>query len=194
VPANYNLDINTKSATSKRWTSAATAALVTQGGNIHTQRIGRNGLQNATPGRPVAKLVSEGGHIQIGDVVGDVSAFTAGGHIIAGYISGEAICIPVAATFVLRASAAVPNSLRRRKHLVGKAAKYVSVKTGGGQIDFGEVAGLRARPNGWWRHSRHVRRSPCNWNQTRQYLSDQSREFRPSSNRRRQHHRVDQSQ
>src|SRR5260221_11815050 len=90
VPANYNVDINTEVGDIETMDIGGTATLVTQGGNIHTLRIGRTGLQNASYGRPVAKLVTEGGHIQVGDVLGDISAFTAGGHIVAGYISGEA--------------------------------------------------------------------------------------------------------
>jgi|SRR6266404_125016 len=142
VPANYNLDINTEVGDIETMDIGGTAALVTQGGNIHTQRIGRNGLQNATPGRPVAKLVSEGGHIQIGDVVGDVSAFTAGGHIIAGYISGEANLHTGGGHIRAAGIGGRAELVTEGGNIsVGKAAKYVSVKTGGGQIDFGEVAG-----------------------------------------------------
>jgi TonB family protein len=142
VPANYNLDINTEVGDIETMDIGGTATLVTQGGNIHTQRIGRNGLQNATPGRPVAKLVSEGGHIQIGDVLGDVSAFTAGGHIVAGYISGEANLHTGGGHIRAAGIGGRAELVTEGGNIsVGKAARYVSVKTGGGQIDFGEVAG-----------------------------------------------------
>lgn len=141
VPANYNLDINTEVGDIETTDIGGTASLVTQGGNIHTQRIGRNGMQSSL-GRPVAKLITEGGHIQIGDVLGDVSAFTAGGHIVAGYISGEANLHTggghIRATGIGGRAELVTEG---GNISVGKAAKYVSVKTGGGQIDFGEVAG-----------------------------------------------------
>jgi TonB family protein len=142
VPANYNLDINTEVGDIETMDIGGTATLVTEGGNIHTLRIGRNGFEHAFPGRPVAKLVTEGGHIQIGDVVGDVSAFTAGGHIVTGYISGEANLHTGgghirAAGIGGRAELATEGG----NITVGKASKYVSVKTGGGQIDFGEVHG-----------------------------------------------------
>jgi TonB family protein len=95
-------------------------------------------------------LVTEGGHIQIGDVMGDVSAFTAGGHIIAGFISGEANLHTGgghirAAGIGGRAELATEGG----NISVGKAAKFVAVKTGGGQIDFGEVDGsVRAQTGG----------------------------------------------
>ncbi len=150
VPANYNLDINTEVGDIETLDVGGTASLVTQGGNIYTQRIGRMGLQNASLGRPVAKLTTEGGHIRIGDVYGDISAFTAGGHIVVGRISGEANLHTGGGH--IRA-----EEIDGRAELeteggnisVRRAAKFVSVKTGGGQIDFGEVAGsVRAQTGG----------------------------------------------
>ena len=150
VPANYNLDINTEVGDIETLDIGGTALLATQGGNIRTLRIGRAGLQNVSYGRPVAKLTTEGGHIHIGDVMGDVSAFTAGGHIVAGFISGEATLHTggghiVAAGIGGRAELATEGG----NITVGKASKFVSVKTGGGQIDFGEVDGsVRAQTGG----------------------------------------------
>ena len=142
VPANYNLDINTEVGDIETADIGGTAMLVTQGGNIHTQRIGRTGLQSAFPGRPVAKLVTEGGHIQFGDVLGDASAFTAGGHIVAGYISGEANLHTGGGHIRAAGIGGRAELVTEGGNVsVGKAAKYVSVKTRGGQIDFGEVAG-----------------------------------------------------
>jgi TonB family protein len=143
VPANYNLDVNTEVGDIEAGDIGGTAVLATQGGNIHTQRIGRHGLQNSLRGRPVAKLVTEGGHIEIGDVVGDVSAFTAGGNITTGYISGEANLHTggghIRALGISGRGELV--SIEGGNITVGKASKYVSAKTGGGQIDFGEVHG-----------------------------------------------------
>src|SRR5438445_8389755 len=82
--------------------------------------------------------------------MGDVSAFTAGGHIVAGFISGEATLHTggghiVAAGIGGRAELATEGG----NITVGKASKFVSVKTGGGQIDFGEVDGsVRAQTGG----------------------------------------------
>jgi len=149
VPANYNLDINTEIGDINTSDIGGAVSLATQGGNITTQGIGRHGLQNSL-GRPVAKFVSEGGHIQIGNVLGDVSAFTAGGHILVGHISGEANLHTGgghirAAEIGGRAELVTEGG----NIIVGKASKYVAVKTGGGQIDFGEVHGsVRAQTGG----------------------------------------------
>lgn len=150
VPANYNLDINTEVGDIETLDIGGTASLVTQGGNIYAQRIGRMGLQNASLGRPVAKLATEGGHIQIGDVYGDVSAFTAGGRIVAGYISGEATLHTGGGHISAKGIGGRADLETEGGNIsVGKAAKFVSVKTGGGQIDFGEVAGsVRAQTGG----------------------------------------------
>jgi len=142
VPANYNLDINTEVGDIETMDIGGTATLVTQGGNIHTLRIGRSGLQGSSYGRPVAKLVTEGGHIQVGDVLGDVSAFTAGGHIVAGYISGEANLHTGGGHIRAMGIGGRAELVTEGGNIsVGKAAKFVTVKTGGGQIDFGEVDG-----------------------------------------------------
>src|SRR5882724_8007983 len=142
VPANYNLAINTEVGDIETMDIGGTATLVTQGGNIRTLRIGRSGQQNASYGRPAAKLVTEGGHIQVGDVLGDVSAFTAGGHIIAGYISGEANLHTGGGHIRAMGIGGRAELVTEGGNIsVGKAAKFVTVKTGGGQIDFGEVDG-----------------------------------------------------
>jgi len=142
VPANYNLEINTEVGDIEAMDIGGTATLITQGGNIHTLRIGRSGLQSASYGRPIAKLVTQGGHIQVGDVLGDVSAFTAGGHIVAGDISGEANLHTGGGHIVAKGIGGRAELVTEGGNIsVGKAAKFVSVKTGGGQIDFGEVDG-----------------------------------------------------
>jgi len=150
VPANYNLDVNTEVGDIETMDIGGTASLVTQGGNIRTLRIGRTRLQNASYGRPVAKLVTEGGHIQVGDIMGDVFAFTAGGHIVAGDISGEANLHTGGGHIRARGIGGRAELATEGGNIsVGKASKFVSVKTGGGQIDFGEVDGsVRAQTGG----------------------------------------------
>jgi TonB family protein len=150
VPRGYSVDVNTQAGDIETQDIGGTATLVTQGGNIRTGKIGVNGLRGAAAGHPVAKLVTEGGHIQALDVAGDINAFTAGGHIITGNIAGDA---------VLRSG----GGHIRAEHIagraeldteggnitVGKAESVVDVHTGGGQIDFGEVRGsVRARTGG----------------------------------------------
>ncbi|HZV90199.1 MAG TPA: hypothetical protein VFF95_21795, partial [Candidatus Binatus sp.] len=150
VPAGYSLDVNTGVGDIETQDIGGTASLITEGGNIRTGRIGFNGFRNAAQGRPIAKLATQGGHIQVQDVAGSVDAFTAGGHIVAGNISGDA---------VLRSGGghirAGQISGRAQLETDGgnitlkQAGSFVSVRTGGGQIDFGEVRGsVRAQTGG----------------------------------------------
>jgi TonB family protein len=150
VPRGYSVDVNTQAGDIETQDIGGTATLVTQGGNIRTGKIGVNGQRGAAAGHLVAKLETEGGHIQVLDVAGDINAFTGGGHIITGNITGDA---------VLRSG----GGHIRAEHIagraeldteggnitVGKAESVVNVRTGGGQIDFGEVRGsVRARTGG----------------------------------------------
>jgi TonB family protein len=150
VPAVYNLDITTGVGDIETQDVGGTATLVTQGGNIRTGRIGTMGVRGAAQGHPVAKLSTEGGHIQMQDVAGDVDAFTAGGHIVAGNISGDAMLRTGGGH--IRA-----GQIGGRAQLetdggnitLKQAGSFVSVRTGGGQIDFGEVRGsVRAQTGG----------------------------------------------
>jgi TonB family protein len=145
VPATYSLDVSTGAGDIQTTDVGGTATLVTEGGNIISGRVGTNfehasGRANAS--RLVGKLQTQGGHIQVGDVMGDLSAFTAGGHINTGNIWGEANLASGgghirAAGIGGKAELATEGG----NITVGKAAKFVQVKTGGGQIDFGEVKG-----------------------------------------------------
>ncbi len=150
VPAGYNVDVNTGVGDIETQDIGGTASLITEGGNIRTGRIGFNGMRNVSQGRAIAKLSTQGGHIQVQDVAGNLDAFTAGGHIVAGNISGDA---------VLRSGGghirAGQISGRAQLETDGgnitlkQAGNFVSVRTGGGQIDFGEVRGsVRAQTGG----------------------------------------------
>jgi TonB family protein len=123
---------------------------LTQGGNIRTGRIGGARLREVAAGRLAAKLETEGGHIQVLDVAGDLNAFTAGGHINVGNIAGDALLHSGGGH--IRA-----GQIGGRADLetdggnitVRQAGSLVSVRTGGGQIDFGEVRGsVRAQTGG----------------------------------------------
>jgi TonB family protein len=150
VPAGYSVEVNTGIGDIETQDIGGTASLITGGGNIRTGRIGFIGFRNVSDGRLSAKLSTEGGHIQIQDVAGNVDAFTVGGHIVAGNISGNA---------VLRSGGghirAGQISGRAQLETDGgnitlkQAGSFVSVRTGGGQIDFGEVRGsVRAQTGG----------------------------------------------
>jgi len=150
VPAGYSLDVNTGVGDIETQDIGGTASLITEGGNIRTGRIGVIGFRNTAQGHPLAKLSTQGGHIQVQEVAGNLDAFTAGGHIVAGNISGDA---------VLRSGGGHirAGQINGRAQLetdggnitLKQAGSFVSVRTGGGQIDFGEVRGsVRAQTGG----------------------------------------------
>jgi TonB family protein len=152
VPRNYSVEVKTEAGDIETDDIGGTASLTTQGGNIRAGRIGAGigNSRNAASERLVARLETEGGHIQVQDVAGDLRAFTAGGHINAGNIAGDA---------ALRSGGGHirAGQIGGRADLeteggnitVGQAGNLVSVRTGGGQIDFGEVRGsVRAQTGG----------------------------------------------
>ncbi|MBV9887304.1 MAG: hypothetical protein JO119_12215, partial [Acidobacteria bacterium] len=65
VPRGYNVDVRTDAGDIETQDLGGTATLSTQGGNIRAGRIGTSFMRNAGPGRLVAKLQTEGGHIQV---------------------------------------------------------------------------------------------------------------------------------
>ena len=142
VPRSYNVEVNTEAGDITTGDIGGTASLHTLGGNIKTGRIGASGIRDAAWGRSAAKLETEGGHIQVLDVAGDLTAFTGGGHINVGNIAGDASLRTGGGH--IRA-----GQIGGRAELdtaggnitVAHAGSYVSVRTGGGQIDFGEVRG-----------------------------------------------------
>src|ERR1700736_1202525 len=92
VPAGYSLDVKTEAGDIETQDIGGTATLITQGGNIRTGRIGISGMQNVAhhhmhdanadnSPRGSSKLRTEGGHIQVLDVAGNLNVFTGGGHI-----------------------------------------------------------------------------------------------------------------
>jgi Gram-negative bacterial TonB protein C-terminal len=150
VPRGYNVEVKTEAGDIETQDVGGTANLSTQGGNIRTGRIGINNPREARAGHLAAKLATEGGHIQVLDVAGDLNAFTAGGHINVGNIAGDALLHSGGGH--IRA-----EQINGRADLqtdggnitVGQAGSLVSVRTGGGQIDFGEVRGsVRAQTGG----------------------------------------------
>ena len=142
VPANFGVELSTGAGDIETPDLAGRVLLETQGGNIRTGRLGFGQYQKISAERYAAKLETQGGHITVLDVAGDLDAFTAGGHIQAGNIAGSA---------KLRSGGGHIRAghIGGEAHLeteggniaVGEAGSYVSVRTGGGQIDFGEVHG-----------------------------------------------------
>jgi TonB family protein len=152
VPAGYSLDVVTEAGDIETQDIGGTATLITQGGNIRTGRIGVGSLQNAarhahdvnaaSSFRGSSKLRTEGGHIQVLDVAGNLNVFTGGGHINVGNVTGDAALRSGgghirAGTIGGRADLDTDGG----NITVGHAGSFVNVRTGGGQIDFGEVRG-----------------------------------------------------
>lgn len=145
VPASYGLDVSTGAGDIQTSDVGGAATLATEGGNIVAGRIGTRYVRAAgknVESRVAAKLQTEGGHIQVEDVAGDLKAFTAGGHINTGYILGAAN-LQSGGGHIRSAGIGGKADLQTEggNITVGKAGSYVAVKTGGGQIDFGEVRG-----------------------------------------------------
>jgi len=142
VPRGYSIDVNTEGGDITTGDIGGTAALHTQGGNIKTGRIGGSGLRDASWGRSAAKLETEGGHIQVLDVAGDLTAFTGGGHINVGNIAGDA-SLRTGGGHIRAGQIGGRSELETvgGNITVARAGNFVSVRTGGGQIDFGEVRG-----------------------------------------------------
>lgn len=141
VPANYNLNIYTGAGDIQTPDIGGRVLLQSDGGNISTGRITFHGLSG--PGdAPVAKIESQGGHIKVQDVSGDLDAFTAGGHIIVGNIAGNAKLHTGGGHIRAGKIKGTANLETDGGNItVGEAGTYVMVRTGGGQIDFGEVHG-----------------------------------------------------
>ncbi len=142
VPRGYSIEVNTDAGDITTGDIGGTAALHTQGGNIKTGRIGGSGLRDASLGRSAAKLETEGGHIQVLDVAGDLAAFTGGGHINVGNIAGDA-SLRTGGGHIRAGQIGGRAELETAggNITVAHAGNFVSVRTGGGQIDFGEVRG-----------------------------------------------------
>jgi len=142
VPRGYSVEVNTEAGDITTGDIGGTASLHTQGGNIKTGRIGSSGIRDAAGGRFAAKVETEGGHIQVLDVAGDLTAFTGGGHINVGNIAGGA-SLRTGGGHIRAGQIGGRAELETvgGNITVAHAGNFVSVRTGGGQIDFGEVRG-----------------------------------------------------
>jgi TonB family protein len=142
IPANFGVEVSTGAGDIETSDLTGRVLLETQGGNIRTGRLGFAPYQTVAAEHYAAKLETQGGHITVSDVAGNLDAFTAGGHIQAGNVAGSA---------KLRSGGGHIRAghIGGEAHLeteggniaVGEAGSFVSVRTGGGQIDFGEVHG-----------------------------------------------------
>ncbi len=142
VPATFNLDLSTGAGDIETADIIGRVSLVTQGGNITAGRIGMIGAPVGRGEHPLAKIETQGGHITLKDVAGDLDAYTAGGHILAGSIDGNAKLHTGGGH--IRAARIKGTAILETDGgniAVGEAGSYVTVRTTGGQIDLGEVHG-----------------------------------------------------
>ncbi len=150
VPSTYSVEVSSGAGDLETADIGGSVSLNTQGGNIRCGRIGAGSIQLAAAGHPSAQLETQGGHITVQDVAGDLTAITGGGHINAGNIAGDAS---------LRSGGGHIHAGQIGGHAeletdggniaVRQAGSTVGVRTGGGQIDFGEVRGsVRAQTGG----------------------------------------------
>jgi TonB family protein len=147
VPETFCLDLYTGGGDIETSDIGGRVSLVTQGGNITAGRVGMAGSSGF---RGVAKIETQGGHITLGDVAGDVDAYTAGGHILAGNIEGNAKLHTGGGHIrAARINGTANLETDGGNIAIGEAGSYVTVRTSGGQIDLGEVYGsVRAQTGG----------------------------------------------
>jgi TonB family protein len=148
VPLNYCLDINTMGGNIDVQNIEGPVALATAGGNITVGRVGAG--DSNTAGRTAARLETQGGHITIGDVAGDLRATTAGGHITAGNIEGDATLRTGGGHIETGRVAGVSTLDTGGGNIhVASAGFSITANTGGGLIDLGNAEGaIRANTGG----------------------------------------------
>jgi TonB family protein len=142
VPANFSVEVHTGAGDIETADIGGHVLLATEGGNITTGRIGGMEHLASVSGVPMAKIETQGGHITVLDVAGDLDAYTAGGFIQARDVAGDAKLRTggghIRASHI-RGTAQLETD--GGNITVGEAGALVGVRTGGGQIDFGEVHG-----------------------------------------------------
>ncbi len=143
VPRNYSLDVLTNAGNIETQDLDGRAVLATQGGNISAGKLGG-------PEAAGARLETQGGHITVEDVNGELRASTAGGHIRAANVRGDAVLRSGGGHIrVGSISGTAQLETGGGNITVERAGADVLATTGGGQIDCGEAAGsIKARTGG----------------------------------------------
>jgi TonB family protein len=149
VPRNFSVEVLTAGGDIETQDIGGMARLVTGGGSIRCGQLASSG-KFASSGKPAAYLETQGGHITIGDVAGELYASTGGGHVQVREISGNATLHSGGGHIrAARIGGQADLSTGGGNITVGQAGAAVSVHTAGGQIDFGEARGsVQARTGG----------------------------------------------
>lgn len=143
VPSKYSLDVLTQAGNIETQDVEGRVVLVTSGGNILTGHVGG-------PEAAGARLETQGGHITVQEVNGELRAVTAGGHINVANVHGGAVLRSGGGhirTGAIQGAAELETGGGNIS--VQSAGGSVTATTGGGQIELGEAAGsIRARTGG----------------------------------------------
>jgi TonB family protein len=154
VPRDYSLDVLTQGNIETQ-DIKGTVTLITRGGNIIAGRVASSSAR-ITPSNPAAygklqaRLETQGGHIFVADVAGDLRAVTVGGHISAGNINGDA-SLHSGGGHIRAGEISGKTQIETAggNISVQHAGGNVTASTTGGQIDFGEASGsVRAHTGG----------------------------------------------
>lgn len=150
VPRRFNIEINTQAGNIEVGDLDGRETLITNGGNITAGSIGGTSRIRGM-NLPAARLESlGGGHITVGDVVGDLRAVTVGGHITAGNVTGDAV-LTTGGGHIHAGKIGGTSQLETGggNISVEQARARVTASSGGGQISFGEATGaIQARTAG----------------------------------------------
>lgn len=143
IPRDYNVDVSTGAGNIELQDLDGRAVLITNGGNISAGRVG--GREAAG-----ARLETQGGHISVQDVAGELRASTQGGHINAANIQGDTYLHSGGGHIRVGGISGVAQlETGGGNIIVRRTGANVAATTGGGQIELGEAAGsIRARTGG----------------------------------------------
>jgi len=148
LPRRFNVDASTQAGNIEMQDIDGRVVLVTAGGNITAGNIGGGDGRTPRPAgwnsgeAPLARLETQGGHIVVGDVAGDLRATTAGGHITTGNIDGDAVLRTGGGHIQTgRVSGVAQLDTGGGNIHVADANSTVTASTVGGQIDFGDAEG-----------------------------------------------------
>jgi len=138
IPRRFNVDVQTQAGSVSVEDLDGQVAVFSAGGNLTLGRVGP------------ARLETQGGHIMVREVLGNLQAVTAGGHINVGPVQGDAMLRSLGGHVSAISVQGTANfetmggniSLRR-------AGGGITATTAGGRIDVGEATGaIRAKTAG----------------------------------------------
>jgi TonB family protein len=145
VPRRYNLEVTTQAGNIETQDIDGRISLSTGGGNITAGRVGpiwsaRDAAMRIADNYS-ARLETDGGHITVGNVSGDLHASTAGGHITTGDVRGQATLHTGGGHIHTGSIAGGQVGTDGGNIVVERSSAGLVVSTAGGQISVGEITG-----------------------------------------------------